>query len=327
MQVSCPNCPWKGKAVERPVDRLVLCPKCKKRFTAKAVVIQPVQIPPVQIQTVHNLFVVPPPLISKQSPLALPYIRPTELQVGGENLVLYATLGVAMLLLMLASVSTMMIFVVVLAIVYSNVLSDQKRFRTSATEIDLQSNPKLFRMVETAARRLTVPTPEVFVLDNQTVNAFATGHDRAGMVVLHSRLVELMNDDELMFIIGHELTHIKCGHCKYTTLTNATTQSILNRGISTVASLVFLVWSRKSEFTCDRGGVIACKNPTAAITALGKFEFEDPAKRDSFVQKAMNANGTSDSFVSTHPETVNRIRSVWEYAHEPDYSRLSALQS
>jgi len=32
MQVSCPNCPWKGKAVERPADRWVLCPKCKNRM-------------------------------------------------------------------------------------------------------------------------------------------------------------------------------------------------------------------------------------------------------------------------------------------------------
>ena len=32
MQVRCPNCPWKGKAIERTTDRWVLCPKCKNRM-------------------------------------------------------------------------------------------------------------------------------------------------------------------------------------------------------------------------------------------------------------------------------------------------------
>ncbi len=35
MQVSCPNCPWKGKAVERPADRLVMCPKCKNKMMVR----------------------------------------------------------------------------------------------------------------------------------------------------------------------------------------------------------------------------------------------------------------------------------------------------
>ena len=128
--------------------------------------------------------------------------------------------------------------------------------------------------------------PEIFVVEKQDVNAFATGHDRVGMIVLHSATIDAMNDDELMFIIGHEITHIKCGHCRYLTLTQATTGSIFNRGISIVASLVFLVWSRKTEFTCDRGGMIACKSPIAAMTALGKLETPDPAKRDLLIQNA-----------------------------------------
>lgn len=49
MQVSCPNCPWKGKASEKPTDRWVLCPKCKQKMLVRGtgMIVVPPEPPPI----------------------------------------------------------------------------------------------------------------------------------------------------------------------------------------------------------------------------------------------------------------------------------------
>src|SRR2546426_8432974 len=67
--------------------------------------------------------------------------------------------------------------------------------------------PRIFAMMRESAAILDMSEPELYLLQSPIANAFAIGMERHTVVVT-SGLVELMEDDELMLVIGHELGHI-----------------------------------------------------------------------------------------------------------------------
>src|SRR5690348_297760 len=85
--------------------------------------------------------------------------------------------------------------------------------RTSPTQF-----PRVHRLYERAAGVLDPPADyAVFVAQNPAVNAGAYGMDRP-FIIVNSALVNLMDDEELQFVLGHELGHVMSGHVLYTTM-------------------------------------------------------------------------------------------------------------
>lgn len=73
---------------------------------------------------------------------------------------------------------------------------------------------KHYAMLRECCDILDVPEPELYVMQGD-VNAFTSGHNHP-FIILKTGLLELLdNDDEVMFVIAHELGHIKCGHVLY----------------------------------------------------------------------------------------------------------------
>ena len=79
--------------------------------------------------------------------------------------------------------------------------------------------PRLHRYLGWGCRILDVPEPELYVTLNPVPNAYTYGH-KSPFIVLTSGLIDLLGDEELSFVIGHELGHIKAGHVLYTVLAN-----------------------------------------------------------------------------------------------------------
>lgn len=149
--------------------------------------------------------------------------------------------------------------------------------------------PEIYRMGEECARTLGIGIPQIYVQQASEFNAYAIAvDDNASVVVLYSRLVEQMTPTELMFIIGHECGHLHNLHGMYNTLANLLMNvgcNALLRGLGgSVAPVAMLAqvmklgimslmgsWSRCAEITCDRAGVICCRDPKAGQTALSKL--------------------------------------------------------
>src|SRR5262249_41850418 len=74
--------------------------------------------------------------------------------------------------------------------------------------------PTLYAMMREAASILDVPEPELYVKYSFEYNAYTAGVNKT-FITLHSSLIDGFTDEELMFVIGHELGHIKCGHVLY----------------------------------------------------------------------------------------------------------------
>ncbi|MCK9151823.1 M48 family metallopeptidase [Methanobacterium alcaliphilum] len=135
------------------------------------------------------------------------------------------------------------------------------------------------------------------------VNACTLGYDNP-IILLSPGSVEYLTPDELLCVIGHEAGHIKSGHCLYhtmisslssigsaiTTLTLGLNEIIgdsLNQSIAETMNY----WSRMSEFTADRAGLLACQDLDVAISVEMKLcgvppKLYDKMDTNEFIKQA-----------------------------------------
>ena len=80
----------------------------------------------------------------------------------------------------------------------------------NAQPITRKENPRIYNIVENLCIACNMPMPKVCVVDDPQLNAFASGiNDKTYTVTLTQGIIDLLNDEELAGVIGHELTHIR----------------------------------------------------------------------------------------------------------------------
>ena len=128
--------------------------------------------------------------------------------------------------------------------------------------------PRLYKYLGWGCKILDVEEPELYVTLDPVPNAYTFGHKKP-FIVLTSGLVDLLGDEELLFVIGHELGHIKSGHVLYTILARniATIIAAIGQASFVIGALLSqrLVvalhdWYRKAELTSDRAAAFARYN-------------------------------------------------------------------
>jgi len=79
-----------------------------------------------------------------------------------------------------------------------------------AREVSPEEAPQLHAIIDELAYRAGLPTPRVAIVESPSPNAFATGRDKDHAVVaVTTGIVQILNRDELMAVLGHELGHVK----------------------------------------------------------------------------------------------------------------------
>jgi Zn-dependent protease with chaperone function len=148
----------------------------------------------------------------------------------------------------------------------------------STVRVDARQFPAVHRLVQDSASILDLAdAPEVFVSNDPQPNARTVGIDQP-FLVLTSGLVDLLDEEELRFVIGHELGHILSGHAVYRSMLDhllalSRRAFFLPVGYLGLRALVTALeeWYRKSELSCDRAGVLAGQDPAAAMRAQMKM--------------------------------------------------------
>ena len=139
--------------------------------------------------------------------------------------------------------------------------------------------PRLHRYLGWGCRILDVDEPELYVTLDPNPNAFTYGH-KSPFIVLTSGLIDMLGDEELAFVVGHELGHIKAGHVLYTVLArniasiiSALGQATLGIGSLLGQGLVVALhdWYRKAELTADRAGLLCVQNLDPCLTVFMKL--------------------------------------------------------
>ncbi len=146
------------------------------------------------------------------------------------------------------------------------------QFLGSGIRVDERQFERLHRLLAEVGTTLDIGgLPEMYVVADPTLNATTIGMNKP-IIVLNSALVALLDDDEMRFVIAHELGHAISGHAVYQTMLQRllVLSGVLNSTIVGGVGLRVIVaalmeWSRKAELSADRAGVLATQDPQVAF--------------------------------------------------------------
>lgn len=214
-----------------------------------------------------------------------------------------------------------------------------------AQPIAKKDNPRLYRIVENLAITEGLPTPKIYIIEDQAMNAFATGRDPAhASVAVTSGLLNQMTDQELEGVMAHELGHVKNYDIRLAIVAFALVavvgliadimlrmswfrDSDDNNGSNLffilgiiaailapiAAGLIQLAISRKREFLADATGALTTRYPEGLASALEKIGNKGGAmkRQNSSTAHLFFANplkkGNISGLFSTHPPVEERV--------------------
>lgn len=211
--------------------------------------------------------------------------------------------------------------------------------------------PKLNRYLEWGCKILDVPKPEFYVSLDPAYNAFTYGHTKP-FIVITSSLLNLLDEQEKMFVICHELGHIKCEHVLYTLVAENIAVLIEMFGKATLGlgsllgaglALPLLDWYRKAELSADRAGLLAVQDPQVAMRVFMKLaggaesliadmdeqEFlrQIRAFEDRDVSNLDRVYKLMITLTRTHPFPIMRAKHLDAWISEGGFGKLSGLSA
>lgn len=221
-----------------------------------------------------------------------------------------------------------------------------------AREVPEAEAPDLHQLVARLAARADLPKPRVYVVDNPTPNAFATGRNpEHAAVAVTTGIMQALNREELEGVLGHELGHIKnrdilissiaavmAGAISYLA-TMAQWAMIFGGGSSSddeggsnplvmlvmmivaplAASLIQMAISRSREYIADASGAEICGNPKALASALQKLSNYNK-------QQPMDVNPASAQMYIVNPLSGGSLAGLFS-THPPMEERIKRLMA
>ena len=202
----------------------------------------------------------------------------------------------------------------------------------TAVRVSSRQFPHLHAKVVECAEILDIPTPTVYVTESPHVNAGTYGTNTEAFIMVNSALVDKMSDEEVMFAIGHECGHIQNNHVVYHTAANflARGLGVYVKWASLPASMALDAWSRRGEVTCDRAGLICCRNEEVALKsimklALGSEKLFEEMNLDEFMEQLEGVQegwGRLSELFRSHPYLPKRVKAVKAFAESAYYRNL-----
>ena len=225
-----------------------------------------------------------------------------------------------------------------------------------AREVSEQEAPELYHVVQDMAMVAQIPMPRVYIVEDASPNAFATGSKPENAAVAATTgLLAIMNREELEGVMGHEVSHIRNYDIRISTIAVALASAITmlsslagrmmwfgsgrrrsnrdnDNGLGIIllivsllavilaplaATLVQLAISRQREFLADASSVELTRNPQGMINALLKLEHSQPMEHD--------IDNASAALYINDPKKEGGLKKLF-YTHPPISERVERLR-
>jgi heat shock protein HtpX len=211
-----------------------------------------------------------------------------------------------------------------------------------AKPISESEAPRLYQIVRELTTRADLPMPRLYMIPVDQPNAFATGRNPKHSAVAVTRgITQLLSEDELRGVLGHELTHVKNRDILITSVASTIGAAITYLGYMLLwfggddnnsplglvgalamvllaplaATIIQLAISRQREYAADAGGAEITGNPESLASALLRLEEGakampmqvNQAAEPLYIVKPFAGKGFANLF-STHPPIEDRVR-------------------
>ena len=215
----------------------------------------------------------------------------------------------------------------------------------NARQVDASTAPEFYTMVQELARYADLPMPKVYIIDEDSPNAFATGRNPENAAVAATTgLLRLLTARETRGVMAHELAHVMHRDILISTISATMAGAISalanfalffggrdgeGRPVNPVvgilimilaplaASLIQMAISRAREFEADRAGAEIAQDPEALASALQKIDHyargmafpaaeRHPETAQMMIMNPLSGRGIAGLF-STHPSTEERV--------------------
>jgi heat shock protein HtpX len=219
---------------------------------------------------------------------------------------------------------------------------------------EVGSDHPLHRITARLAQKAGLPMPKVYVIPDQSPNAFATGRNpQHAAVAATEGIMRVLSPEELEGVIAHELAHVQHRDILISTIAATIGAAIMmlghmgqmaaifgggrdregnNNALALIlmailapmaAMLIQAAISRQREFAADRGGALIVGSPTGLASALRKIEAvarqvpmdANPATAHMFIMMPFSGGGIAKLF-RTHPPTAERINALMAIQRE-----------
>jgi len=216
-----------------------------------------------------------------------------------------------------------------------------------ARQIEERDDPRLFAMVREVAEKSRMPMPKVYIIQNPSPNAFATGRNpQHAVVAVTTGIQQLLTERELRGVIGHEMGHVRNRDILTSSIVATVAGAISmiaqmlmwsslfgGRGrdqnpfitlaviliAPIAATMIQLGISRTREYAADKTGAEVTGDPEALASALEKLQRgvamrpmeETPAQEAVsalYIVKPFASGGGMANLFSTHPPLEERIK-------------------
>jgi len=222
-------------------------------------------------------------------------------------------------------------------------------FTAGAIKVTPKQCPDLYAKLQIACTTLGVEMPEMFIQQNPVVNAFTYGSEKH-IIVLHTALIERLNDEETLAVISHEVGHIHAEHVLYLTaarlmelLANASIarlvpgSEIIKFIISAGINSALLAWARRAELSCDRAALLVVQDPSvvgrvmmklAGGTSASKIDYEEFLEQGREFKRTCDEKALDKFWANiinaglTHPFPIWRVSEILDWVETGQYAEL-----
>lgn len=221
-------------------------------------------------------------------------------------------------------------------------------FMASAVKVTPTQCPDLHAKLQIACTTLGVDMPELYIQQNPVVNAFTGGVEKP-IIVLHSSLIERLNDEEILAVIAHEVGHIHAEHVLYLTaarilealanvsLAAVPVAEIVKSILSATVRGALMAWARRAELSCDRAALLVTQDPHVIGRTMMKLcggTFASKIDYEQFLEQAREFEKNYDekkldkfwadilSSGMSHPFPVWRVSEILKWVESGEYEKV-----